>query len=85
MLTFMFSLIVPEEMAYISFFEPNFICCKVTDPLETVPWLQSAFAKTIKLLISCLESNPIWVYQVEYFNFKTLIKLAKIRVSQELV
>ena len=46
MLTFMFSLKVPEEMAYISFFEPNFICCKVTDPLETVPWLKSASAKT---------------------------------------
>ena len=50
-----------------------------------MPWLEFASAKTIKLLTSCLESNPIWVYQVEYFNFKTLIKLAKIRVSQELV
>ena len=66
MLTFMFSLIVPEEMAYIIIFWAKFfICCKVTDPLKTVPWLKSASAKTIKLLISCLESNPIWVHQVD--------------------
>ena len=68
-LLLMFSLIVPEEMAYLIIFWAKLVCCKVTDPLKTVPWLKSASAKTTIFADKLFREQPnlgapSWIIQL---------------------